>query len=116
MGTESWGTRYSPPLLVTVSARTPVASFVIVTFPPASTAPLESATRPRMRPPVLWADTNVEKIRHRLRIENERTIQRDVRDGFNVGIAPIGMGQILQISRAILLDFEFSLRTIQTLL
>src|SRR5258708_20272570 len=108
MGTESWGTRYSPPLLVTVSARTPVASFVIVTFTPASTAPLESPTRPRMRPPVLWADTNVETIRHRLRIEYERTIQRDVRDGFTFAIPPISMEHILHTPPPILLTFDFS--------
>jgi hypothetical protein len=66
---------------------------VSVTFTPASTAPLESATRPRMRPPVLWADMSVEQIRHRLRTELEKTSQQDFREDLDDG-----MEHILQIS------------------
>src|ERR1019366_3440978 len=61
----------------------------------ASTALLGSETRPRMRPPVPWANVSVEQIRHRLRTELNEMSQQDIRDGFDDG-----MGQILQISGA----------------
>jgi len=43
------GKLYSPLALAVVSLLTPVASLVSVTLTPASTAPLESETRPRIR-------------------------------------------------------------------
>src|SRR5260370_38676173 len=92
-----------------VFAVTPVASFVSVTFTPASTAPLESATRPRMRPPVLWADTRVEQTRHRLRTEFSNMSQHDIRDGFDDAL-DVGMGQILQFSGTILRRSESKTR------
>src|ERR1700674_414960 len=100
MPTGTCGKPYSPLSLVWVSRLTPVASWVAVTFTLASTAPLASATRPRMRPPVLWADVSVEQIRHRL-----RTSQQDFRDDFG-----IGMEHILQISGTILLRPESAVR------
>jgi hypothetical protein len=69
---------------------------VAVTLTPASTAPLGSATRPRMRPPVLWADMRVGQIRHRLRAEIEKMSPQDIREGFDDG-----MEQLLQISGTI---------------
>jgi hypothetical protein len=78
---------------------------VAVTFTFASTAPLESATRPRMRPPVLWADRSVEKIRHRLRTEFNNTSPRYIRDKLDDG-----MGRVLQFSGAIFLGSKFNLR------
>src|ERR1700687_3794871 len=89
--------------LVSVSRLIPVASLVAVTFTFASTAPLGSVTRPRMRPPVLWADRSVEQIRHRLRTELREMSQQDIRDSFDDG-----MGQILQFSGAILLRSKFN--------
>jgi hypothetical protein len=90
--------------LVVLSLLTLVASFVSVILTPASTAPLESATRPRMRPPVPWAEMSVEQIRHRLRTELKEISQQDIRDAFDDGCFDDGMEQILQISGANLLD------------
>src|SRR5260370_22512020 len=48
-----------------------------------------------MRPPVLWADTSVEQIRHRLRTEFNHMSQQDIRDGFDDALDD-GMAQFLQ--------------------
>jgi hypothetical protein len=58
-----------------------------VTFTSPRTAPLESATRPNMRPPVLCAETGVEQIRQRPKMTSHRVIQIVLDDG---------MEQILQ--------------------
>src|SRR5208282_3478830 len=99
----------SPAPFVCTSRLAPVASLVAVTLTPASTAPLGSATRPRMRPPVPWAHSSVEQIRHRLRAEARKMSQQDIREAFDDG-----MEQILQISGGNLP--RFSLRATQTLL
>jgi hypothetical protein len=65
-----------------------------------------------MRPPVLWADTIVEQIRHRLTTELKTTSQQHFSDGFDNG-----MEQILQTRwEQILFRPEFNLRARQTLL
>src|ERR1700690_3449845 len=62
----------------------PVASLTSVTLTFAKTAPLGSATRPMMRPPVPCAKTSVEQIRHRQAIARQTTARqrakRSVRD------------------------------------
>src|SRR5689334_6207652 len=65
----------SPLSLVCVSRLTPVASFTSVTFTLARTAPLGSATRPRILPPVLWATRKVEETRQN-RTTSQRLVQR----------------------------------------
>jgi hypothetical protein len=84
---------------VVLSELTPVASFVSVTFTPASTAALESETRPRMRPPVPWANRSVEQIRHALNVNKKR--QQDIWEGFGIGMEKSGMEPILRSRKAI---------------
>jgi hypothetical protein len=75
---------------------TSVASLVSVTLTPASTAPLESATRPRMRPPVPCADVIVEQISNKLRIELKEISEQNFRDALDNSFDD-GMEGILQI-------------------
>src|ERR1700686_829341 len=53
----------SPLLFVLVSRLTPVASLPRVTVTPPTTAPVESDTRPMMRPPVLWPDAVINRLK-----------------------------------------------------
>src|SRR6476660_8555398 len=66
----------SPLSLVCVSRVLPVASFTSVTFTLARTAPLGSATRPRILPPVLWATRKVEETKQRT--TSQRLVQRAI--------------------------------------
>src|ERR1700738_3802070 len=107
MPTGTCGKPYSPLSLVWVQRLTPVASSVAGTFTLASTAPLASATRPRMRPPVLWADVSVEQIRHRLSTKFKKPNQLDIRDDLDNGMTTSSK------SGAILLRSEFHGPTFQ---
>src|SRR5580692_12883470 len=58
----------------------PVASLTAATFTPARTAPLGSATRPRMRPPVPWAVSHVGTMREITR-RRQTAVERARSDG-----------------------------------
>src|SRR5579864_77678 len=69
---------YSPLSLVVASRETPVAALINFTFTPLTTAPVESATRPMMRPPVLWPKAGRRNIRSSGTSEKQKMIRRAV--------------------------------------
>src|SRR5882672_8980964 len=73
----------SPLSFVCVSRLTPVASLTRAIFTPARTAPLGSATRPRILPPVLWARRMVVDTRQNKRA-SPRAVQRAVDEGMGI--------------------------------
>src|ERR1700724_942839 len=80
MPTATCGNPKSPLPVVVVCWLTPVASLIKVILTLARTAPLGSATRPRILPPVLWARRRVELARQP-RTNSQRAVQRAVDDG-----------------------------------
>jgi hypothetical protein len=62
----------------------PLASFWAVTFTPLSTAPLESATRPKIRPPVLWAKECVDTTNKQITTAATADIRDILCDGIRV--------------------------------
>src|SRR5690242_3736992 len=82
---------YSPLSLLVASRETPVAVLINFTFTPLTTAPVESATRPMMRPPVLWPKAGRRNIKSSGTTEKQKLIRRAV--GEDIVQPPKGSNQ-----------------------